>query len=79
MEYLRTLGTAAASSLLAKSGITLPFSLGNKVSHLDGRSIWTLYEAVKKVHSFLVNCWPELTADRLLWEGRFLACIRILL
>lgn len=49
MEYLRTLGTAAASSLLAKSGITLPFSLGNKVAHLDGCSIWTLYEAIKKV------------------------------
>ena len=56
MEYLRTLGTAAASSLLAKSGITLPFSLGSKVSYLDGRSIWTLYEAVKKVSPHRINC-----------------------
>lgn len=49
MEYLRSLGTAAASSLLAKSGITLPFSLGNKVAYLEGRSIWTLYDAIKRV------------------------------
>lgn len=49
MEFLKNLGSAAATSLLAKSGITLPFSLGNKVAYFEGRSIWTLYEAVKRV------------------------------
>lgn len=45
MDYLRSIGTA----VLAKSGVTLPFSLGNKVAYLEGRSIWTLYEAIKRV------------------------------
>ncbi|KAF8332636.1 armadillo-type protein [Cantharellus anzutake] len=48
MEYLRTLGSAAATSLLQKSGITLPFSLGEKVSYYEGRSIWTLYDAISR-------------------------------
>jgi SCY1-like protein 1 len=49
MDYLRNLGSAAASSLLQKSGITLPFALGEKVISFEGRSIWTLYDAVKRV------------------------------
>ncbi len=53
MEYLRTLGSAAASSLLQKSGITLPFALGDKVSYFEGRSIWTLYDATSRVRLIL--------------------------
>jgi SCY1-like protein 1 len=49
MEYLRNLGTAAASSLLQKSGIAYPFVLGDKISSFDGKTIWTLYDAVKRV------------------------------
>ena len=49
MDYLRTLGSAAVSSLVQKSGLTLPFSLGQKVASFEGKSIWTLYEATKRV------------------------------
>lgn len=49
MDYLRNLGTAAVSSLVQKSGLTLPFSLGNKVASYEGKSIWTLHEGTKRV------------------------------
>ena len=49
MDYLRNLGSAAASSLLQKSGIALPFILGEKVISFEGKSIWSLYDAVKRV------------------------------
>jgi SCY1-like protein 1 len=49
MEYLRNLGSAAASSLLQKSGIAYPFILGDRVSSFDGQTIWALYDAVKRV------------------------------
>jgi SCY1-like protein 1 len=52
MDYLRTLGTAAVSSIVQKSGLNLPFSLGRKLSPLDAFSIWTLYDATKRVMSF---------------------------
>lgn len=52
MDLLRNLGSAAASSLLQKSGISLPYSLGEKVAEYDGKSIWTLYDAIKKVCNF---------------------------
>ncbi|KDQ15249.1 hypothetical protein BOTBODRAFT_108853 [Botryobasidium botryosum FD-172 SS1] len=55
MDYLRNLGSAAASSLLQKSGITLPFSLGDKVSYYEGKTIWTLYEATKRDDSSPVS------------------------
>ncbi|KAJ7287403.1 armadillo-type protein [Mycena rebaudengoi] len=42
MDYLRTLG----SSLVQKSGLTLPFSLGAKVTAFEG--VWTLYDATKR-------------------------------
>jgi hypothetical protein len=54
MELLRNLGSAAASSLLQKSGITLPFSLGERVNSYNGKSIWTLHDAIKKVKYPLV-------------------------
>ncbi|KAI0058015.1 ARM repeat-containing protein [Artomyces pyxidatus] len=54
MEYLRTLGSAAVSSLVQKSGLNLPFSLGPKVS-FDGNSIWTLYDATKRDDGTLVS------------------------
>ncbi|KAH9037090.1 armadillo-type protein [Lactarius pseudohatsudake] len=35
MDYLRTLGSAAVSSIVQKSGLNLPFSLGKKLPPLD--------------------------------------------
>lgn len=49
MDLLRNLGSAAASSLLQKSGISLPYTLGDVVTEYNGKSIWTLYNATKKV------------------------------
>ncbi|KAK7692887.1 hypothetical protein QCA50_004522 [Cerrena zonata] len=48
MDYLRTLGSAAVSTLVQKSGLTLPFSLGQKVASFEGKSIWTLHDATKR-------------------------------
>ncbi|KAH9044179.1 armadillo-type protein [Lactarius hengduanensis] len=48
MDYLRTLGSAAVSSIVQKSGLNLPFSLGKKLPPLDTLSIWTLYDATKR-------------------------------
>ncbi|EPS93604.1 hypothetical protein FOMPIDRAFT_1153884, partial [Fomitopsis schrenkii] len=48
MDYLRNLGLAAVSSLVQKSGLTLPFTTSTKVTSYDGRSIWTLYEGTKR-------------------------------
>jgi SCY1-like protein 1 len=55
MDYLRTLGTAAVSSIVQKSGLNLPFSLGRKLPPLDALSIWTLYDAVKRVYATLLT------------------------
>jgi SCY1-like protein 1 len=52
MDYLRTLGNVAVSTIVQKSGLNLPFSLGRKLSPLDASSIWTLYDATKRVMSF---------------------------
>ncbi|KAF9467357.1 armadillo-type protein [Collybia nuda] len=46
MDYLRTLGSAAVSSLVQKSGLNLPFSLGAKITTFEG--IYNLYEATKR-------------------------------
>lgn len=48
MDYLRTLGSAAVSSLVQKSGLTLPFSLGARVTSFDNHSIWNLYDGTKR-------------------------------
>ena len=48
MDYLRNLGSAAVSSLVQKSGLTLPFTTNSRVTSYDGRSIWTLYEGTKR-------------------------------
>ncbi|RDX48021.1 ARM repeat-containing protein [Lentinus brumalis] len=48
MDYLRTLGSAAVSSLVQKSGLNLPFSLGPKVTSFDNRTIWSLYDGTKR-------------------------------
>uniref|UniRef100_A0A0W0FWE6 Protein kinase domain-containing protein n=1 Tax=Moniliophthora roreri TaxID=221103 RepID=A0A0W0FWE6_MONRR len=53
MDYLRTLGSAAVSTLVQKSGLNLPFSLGPKVTTLD--SICTLYDATKRDDSSPVS------------------------
>lgn len=54
MDYLRTLGSAAVSSLVQKSGLNLPFSLGSKVPTVD--TLYTLYEATKRVRQLLCLC-----------------------
>ncbi|EGN99569.1 hypothetical protein SERLA73DRAFT_53136 [Serpula lacrymans var. lacrymans S7.3] len=46
MDYLRNLGSAAVSSLVQKSGINLPFSLGQKVTSFE--TFWNLYDATKR-------------------------------
>ena len=53
MDYLRTLGSAAVSSLVQKSGLNLPFSLGPKVNSFEGRTIWSLYDGTKRVRHSL--------------------------
>ncbi|KAJ7128934.1 armadillo-type protein [Mycena crocata] len=53
MDYLRTLGSAAVSTLVQKSGLTLPFSLGPKVTAFEG--VWTLYDATKRDDGSLVS------------------------
>ncbi|KAF4599678.1 hypothetical protein EYR40_006777 [Pleurotus pulmonarius] len=45
MDYLRTLGSAAVSSLVQKSGLNLPFSLGSKVAY---EGVWNLYDGTKR-------------------------------
>ncbi|KAF9484514.1 ARM repeat-containing protein [Pholiota conissans] len=46
MDYLRTLGSAAVSTLVQKSGLNLPFSLGSKVAQVE--AYYTLYDATKR-------------------------------
>ncbi|KZT32860.1 ARM repeat-containing protein [Sistotremastrum suecicum HHB10207 ss-3] len=48
MDLLRTLGSAAASSLLQKSGITFPFQIGEKIPEFEANNIWTLHDGIKK-------------------------------
>lgn len=47
MDYLRTLGSVAVSTLVQKSGLNLPFSLGPKVAQDEVH--FTLYDATKRV------------------------------
>jgi len=60
MDYLRTLGTAAVSSIVQKSGLNLPFSLGRKLPPQDALSIWTLYDATKRVYTTRLTIKPVL-------------------
>ncbi|KAG7090905.1 hypothetical protein E1B28_009982 [Marasmius oreades] len=53
MDYLRTLGSAAVSTLVQKSGLNLPFSLGTKVILLNG--VCNLYDATKRDDSSPVS------------------------
>lgn len=46
MDYLRTLGSAAVSTLVQKSGLNLPFNLGQKVCSFD--NVCVLYDATKR-------------------------------
>ncbi|KAI4521517.1 ARM repeat-containing protein [Schizophyllum commune Loenen D] len=45
MDYLKTWGSAAVSTIVSKSGLNLPFTLGPKVYT---NPIWTLYEGTKR-------------------------------
>jgi len=47
MDYLRSFGSAAVSTLVQKSGLNLPFSLGPKVYSCE--TFWNLYDATKRV------------------------------
>ncbi|KAH6914204.1 other/SCY1 protein kinase [Coprinopsis sp. MPI-PUGE-AT-0042] len=53
MDYLRTLGSAAVSTLVQKSGLNLPFSLGQKVHTTD--TVYTLYDGTKRDDSSPVS------------------------
>ncbi|KAH0832319.1 hypothetical protein J3R83DRAFT_13329 [Lanmaoa asiatica] len=46
MDYLRNLGSAAVSTLVQRSGINLPFTLGPKVASCE--TFWVLYDATKR-------------------------------
>lgn len=76
MDYLRTLGSAAVSTLVAKSGLNLPFSLGNKVS--ASNTIYSLYEGTKRVSPSSCSSnelTPIFRAGR--WIARFYLRIRL--
>ncbi|CAE7145252.1 unnamed protein product [Rhizoctonia solani] len=62
MDYLRSLGSAAASSLIQKSGLTLPFSLGDRVIAY-GDPVWTLYDATKRDDSSPVSVFAFDASD----------------
>jgi len=47
MDYLRTLGSAAVSTLVQKSGLNLPFTLGIKLPQIE--TCYTLYDGTKRV------------------------------
>ncbi|KAF9528532.1 ARM repeat-containing protein [Crepidotus variabilis] len=46
MDYLRTLGSAAVSTIVQKSGLNLPFSLGAKLTQVEG--YYNIYDATKR-------------------------------
>ncbi|KAI5116981.1 hypothetical protein M0805_001592 [Coniferiporia weirii] len=48
MDLLRNLGSAAVSSLVQKSGLNLPFSLGEKNAYFEGKTLWSLYDGTKR-------------------------------
>ncbi len=71
MDYLRTLGSAAVSTLVQKSGLNLPFSLGTKLAQVE--SYYTLYDATKRVHLSIFS--PLSYPDQML--GRRQSCFRL--
>jgi hypothetical protein len=63
MDYLRNLGSAAVSSLVQKSGLNLPFSLGSKLAQIEKH--YNLYDATKRVFLFSLSLHSNtLTIDR---------------
>lgn len=68
MDYLRSLGHSAVSTIVQKSGLNLPFSIGAKVSTLH--QACTLYDATKRedgspVSVFEYNCGDASNRDLL--------------
>ncbi|KAF9453912.1 ARM repeat-containing protein [Macrolepiota fuliginosa MF-IS2] len=57
MDYLRNLGSA----LVQKSGLTLPFALGQKVASFEG--LYTLYDATKRANSSPVSVFEYDLSD----------------
>ena len=49
MDLLRSLGSAAVSSIVQRSGLNNVCSLTEKVDFYDGRSIWSLWDGVARV------------------------------
>lgn len=47
MDYLRILGSAAVSTLVQKSGLNLPFTLGPKLTQIE--PYYNLYDGTKRV------------------------------
>lgn len=68
MDYLRNLGSA----LVQKSGLNLPFSLGQKVYSFEG--LYSLHDAIKRVSKLpLTASLPSLTT----FSGRWIPCFRL--
>ncbi|KZV66792.1 ARM repeat-containing protein [Peniophora sp. CONT] len=55
MDYFRAIGSAAVHTLVQKSGINTPWTLGAKVTAYEGESIWTLYDGTKRDDGTLVS------------------------
>jgi SCY1-like protein 1 len=45
MDFLKSITT----SVLASTGVSFPFTIGDKVPDLDGKTIWEVREGIKKV------------------------------
>jgi hypothetical protein len=47
MNYLKSITT----TVLQSTGVTFPFSVGEKIPGLDGQTIWDVREGVKRVRT----------------------------
>jgi SCY1-like protein 1 len=47
MNYLKSITT----TVLQSTGVTFPFSIGEKIPGLDGQTIWDVREGVKRVRT----------------------------
>lgn len=56
MNYLKSITT----TVLQSTGVTFPFSIGERVPGLDGQTIWDIREGVKRVGDI-----KSVAADRL--------------
>ncbi|KDQ53592.1 hypothetical protein JAAARDRAFT_183140 [Jaapia argillacea MUCL 33604] len=54
MDYLRSIGSVAVSSLVSKSGLNFPFNLGEKIED-NHKNNWSLFDGTKKDDSSAVS------------------------